>query len=63
MKLTINIEGVTTTDLLMALDEVERLVLQGFKSGFDRNDSGSYRFDVEGIDPDDVDEKPEDDEP
>lgn len=47
-KLTIEIEGKTTDDLLYALDEVRSKVEQEYGSGFDSNDSGRYKFDVSG---------------
>lgn len=49
LKLTLEIEGVETFDLELALNEVLLLKSQGYLSGFDRNDSGRYRFTLETI--------------
>lgn len=46
--LKIGIEGKSTGDLLLALDEVRRLVEDTFLSGFDSNDSGRFSFTIEG---------------
>jgi hypothetical protein len=40
----IHIEGKHEGDVLCALDEVRRLIEEGFTSGFGKNDSGSHRF-------------------
>jgi len=40
----IEVEGETIEDLDIAIDEVKRLLSEGFFSGFDSNDSGSYSF-------------------
>ena len=45
-QLEIKISGKTESDMTIALDEVKRKVEQGFLSGFDSNDSGSYTFDI-----------------
>ena len=47
LKLSVQIEGQETDDLQDALKEVLRLVEDDFTSGFDRNETGSYRFAVE----------------
>jgi hypothetical protein len=47
LKLNVQIEGQETEDLQNALNEVLRLVEDDFTSGFDRNETGSYRFAVE----------------
>ena len=47
LKLSVQIEGQETKDLQNALKEVLRLVEDDFTSGFDRNETGSYRFTVE----------------
>ena len=47
LKLSVQIEGQETEDLQNALNEVLRLVEDDFTSGFDRNETGSYRFTVE----------------
>ena len=44
--LTVEITGQDTDDLTLALGEVRRLVDGGFTSGFDRNESGAYRFSI-----------------
>ena len=49
LKLTLEIEGVEMFDLELALNEVLLLTSQGYLSGFDRNDSGCYRFKIETI--------------
>jgi hypothetical protein len=49
MKLTITIEGVDQRELAATLEyEVLRLVEEGYQSGFDSNDTGSYSFEIEG---------------
>lgn len=48
MKLTVTIDGYQQGDLELALREVESKVAQGYKSGFNSNDTGSFRFDIEG---------------
>ena len=47
LKLSVQIEGQETDDLQDALKEVLRLVEDDFTSGFDRNETSSYRFTVE----------------
>ncbi|MEK8217175.1 hypothetical protein [Paenibacillus sp. FSL L8-0463] len=44
--LTVNITGMTTEDLLIALEEVQKKVEQEYSSGGDRNTSGKYLFEV-----------------
>jgi hypothetical protein len=44
--LMIEINGKTDGDLSIALDEVKKKVEQGYLSGFDRNDTGNYEFDI-----------------
>jgi hypothetical protein len=46
LNLTINSKGESMEDLLLTLEEVIRLVEEGFTSGFDRNESGSFEFTV-----------------
>jgi len=46
LKMTIEITGQETDDLQLALEEVMRLLDGGFTSGFDRNETGSYRFSI-----------------
>lgn len=43
---TIKVEGETTEELLIALDEVKRLLDEGYYSGFDSNETGSYEFEM-----------------
>jgi hypothetical protein len=43
------IEGVETFDLALALNEALKLVSEGYTSGFDRNETGSYRFSINAI--------------
>lgn len=51
MKLTITIEGVGQLLLADTLEfQVLRLVTEGYLTGFDSNDTGSYRFNIEGWD-------------
>lgn len=47
-ELTVNIKGKDTTDLILALSETLRLVEQGFIEGNDKNDTGSYMFEIDG---------------
>jgi hypothetical protein len=48
LPLTLKVEaaGATNDDLLIALDEVKRLISKGFHSGFDSNESGYFDFDM-----------------
>lgn len=48
LTLQTKIEGKTTNDLLLALDEMREKVSQGFTSGFDRNESSNYNFEITG---------------
>lgn len=47
LKLSVQIQGQKSDDLQDALKEVLRLVEDGFTSGFDRNETGSYKFSVD----------------
>jgi len=49
LPLTLKVEatGATNDDLLIALDEVKRLISEGFRSGFDSNESGSFDFEYD----------------
>lgn len=49
MKMTLEIEGVETFDLELALNEALKLVSEGYTSGFDRNDTGRYQFSITAI--------------
>ena len=46
LKLTITIHGNDAGDLALALEEVARLVNNGFTSGAEKNDTGSYSFTI-----------------
>ncbi len=45
---TIEIYGEDYSDILYALDEIRRLVDEGYSSGFDDSDTGSYSFESKG---------------
>ena len=47
LTMTIEIKGQETEDLKLALEAVMRLVDDGYTSGFDRNETGSYRFSMD----------------
>jgi len=47
LTLSVHIEGQETDDLQTALEEVTRLVSNDFTAGYDRNETGSYRFTIE----------------
>ena len=47
LSMTIGITGQATDDLALALGVVLRLVGDGFTSGFDHNETGSYRFSID----------------
>ena len=44
--LTVNAKGESTEDLLLALEEVIRLVEEGFTSGHNSNTCSSFNFDI-----------------
>lgn len=44
MSMTLEIKGIETSDLELALNEALRLVTEGYTSGFDKNETGSYKF-------------------
>lgn len=46
LKLSAEVKGQENDDLILALDEIKRLLLEGFTSGFNGNETGSYRFTV-----------------
>lgn len=46
MKFTLNIQGDTQGDLETALEEVLRLVSEGYLAGQDSNETGNYNFDI-----------------
>lgn len=48
MKLTIDITGHSESDLETALEETLKKVREGYRAGFDSNDTGSYSFKREG---------------
>lgn len=56
LKLKIDIQGKSYSDLEFALDEARRLILAGNTWGKDSNDTGKYAFQVEG-NPESVDEE------
>lgn len=55
--LSIEIEGKTVSDLTMAIDEVKGVVEQGYQSGSNENDTGSYSFTRSGEDEEDSEEE------
>lgn len=59
--LQITITGKTNSDLDIALEEVTRLVADGNNLAFNRNDTGSFRFEIDGDE--DLDEDEQDGEP
>jgi hypothetical protein len=42
LTLTVHAAGATEDDLITALDEVKRLISEGFSSGFGSNETGSF---------------------
>lgn len=48
LNLTIKIKGHTGSDLEYALEEVKRLVSEGFHWGFDSNSTGKFNFQIKG---------------
>jgi hypothetical protein len=48
LTLTATLTGSTTSDLEIALDEVQRLTSEGYETGHNRNDSGSFTFSIDG---------------
>lgn len=48
LDLNINIEGKTESDLLDAIDYIRGNIEVGMTSGFDRNDSGQYKYEING---------------
>lgn len=48
MNLNISIEGHKEGDIETALEEVLKLVHQGYRSGSNSNDTGSFEFTVDG---------------
>lgn len=49
LKMDCDIEGKTTDDLLLALDEVRKKVKETFTSGMESNENGNYSFSVTGV--------------
>jgi hypothetical protein len=49
LTMTLVVEGVETFDLELALNEALKLVSEGYTSGSDRNETGSYRFSINAI--------------
>jgi hypothetical protein len=48
LKFTATINGHAQDDLVIALDVIRRQVSQGFTCGFSENDTGLYRFNIDG---------------
>ncbi|MCR8994609.1 hypothetical protein [Brevibacillus laterosporus] len=48
LQVNIELNGKTMSDIEDALEEAKRKISEGFGSGFDSNDSGSYSFQVDG---------------
>lgn len=48
-KMTMVIEGVETFDFELALNEALKLVSEGYTSGSDKNETGSYNFSIDAI--------------
>lgn len=48
LRLQLQVTGATTDDLVIALEEATRLARQGYLRGQNRNEAGSYVFDVAG---------------
>lgn len=46
LDLTVKIKGKSTEDLLTALEEVRKLIEEGYTSGFNGNESGKFIFDT-----------------
>jgi hypothetical protein len=44
--ITITIQGAYNSDLEQGMDEVVRLIREGYTSGMDSNSSGNYRFEM-----------------
>jgi len=47
LTITATVKGKSTEDLVIALEEIIRLIREGFRSGADRNEDGSYSFESE----------------
>jgi len=48
-RLTVTIEGKDDGDLEIALDEVSRLVNEGYQAGHNSNDTGAFLFDTDEV--------------
>jgi hypothetical protein len=48
LKLMIEVNGYTVSDLELALDEITRKVSEGYLSGMDSNDESNYQFNRTG---------------
>lgn len=48
LTITITATGKTSDDLELAIGEVTRLLSEGNTSGFNRNETGSFTFDISG---------------
>jgi len=60
LTLTITVTGKTQGDLELGLEEATHRFNQGNLLGFDRNESGSFRFEVEGEEEPAADEESDD---
>lgn len=58
LTLDTHIRGKTTDDLLVALEEVTRLVREGYTSGANSNEDGDHNFEISG----DAEESPMDED-
>lgn len=48
LTLTVNIEGNQPGDLEIAIEEVARLIREGYLCGMNSNDTGKFNFNVAG---------------
>ena len=48
-KLTIEIEGNSTESMLVAVNEVTRVIEQGYIKGSNGNEESNYRYDIETL--------------
>lgn len=49
LKATIELSGETTDDLLLAMDAIAEAIGDDYTSGRNRNETGSYTFEVEEV--------------
>jgi len=57
LKANITLKGRTPDELVYALNEVKRLIEEGYVSGNNRNDSGGFTYQREGEEEDIPDEE------